>query len=187
MNNITLGELAPIFDAKRRPANILKGKESLDALVTENQAFESYTIQPKDIIRFPAYENMQVAIQPVRPLANGENLADVPKMALVACELERNGKKKPYWFNVNSLSRRNADNEPVMPFWYELGNLQARLAKLGEVGAITCTKTVNIKAPVFDGNRPKKEMVMGPDGLMHETGRNVTKDAKVNIVEVYTA
>jgi hypothetical protein len=187
MNNITLGELAPIFDAKRRPVLTIKGKENLDALVTENQAFESYTIQPKDIMRFPAYENMEVAIQPVRPLASGEDLAKVPKMALVACELERGGKKKPYWFNVNSLSRRDADNNPVMPFWYELGNLTARLEKLGEVGAITCNKTVSIKATVFDGNKPKREMAIGVDGLMHETGRNATKDVKVNIVEPYTA
>lgn len=185
MNNIAIiaeNELAPLFGEKRRPAPILKGKDQLNALKDFGQNFETYTIAKGDVIRFPRFEDMIVKIQDVREAVPGEDRNRIPKVAYVACQLERNGATKNYWFNLNSLSRRDTNNKPVMPEWYELGNAEARLQKLAEYGAITCKETVDIDVTVFDGNRPKKKKTMGLDGVMHETNENETRKATVGII-----
>jgi len=84
----------------------------------------------------------------------------------VACKRVRNGKETNYWFNVNSLTRRDADNNPVFPEWYELGNLDARLEKLAEVGAITAKEEVKVMSPVFEGNKRVYNDVVQEDGTV---------------------
>ena len=55
-------------------------------------------------------------------------------------------------------------NEPVYPMWYELGNLEARLQKLAEVGAITAKEEISVTVPTFDGNKRVYNDVLKDDG-----------------------
>lgn len=184
MNNIAAigrNELAPLYGEKRRPAEILE-KEKLAGLKDYGQNFETYTIAKGDVIRFPKYEDMIVKVQPVRePMAN-EDKARIPKVAYVACELERNGVKRASWFNLNSLAKRDYQNKPVMQDWYDLGNANARAAKLAEVGAITSTESVDIQVTKFDGNAPVRKKELGADGVYHELNEYETRTQTVNLI-----
>ena len=187
MNNIAaIGreELAPLFGEKRRKAEILE-KDKLAALKDYGQNFETYTIAQGDIIRFPKYEDMVVKVQPIREPIVNEDIAKIPKVAFVACELERKGVKRNSWFNLNSLAKRDAENKPVMPMWYDLGNALARAQKLAEVGAITSNNSTTIQVTRFDGNRPVKKKELGADGVYHELDTYETKPQVVNLVIPY--
>jgi hypothetical protein len=117
---------------------------------------------------------MVVMKQPVREGSNSY-------VFLLACERTRNGHTAPSYLNLNSLAKRDADNIPVMPDWYELGNVQARLQKLAELGSVKATREVSIKAPRFDGDKRVYEQIMGEDGKL--TSVAATRDQKVAILE----
>lgn len=153
---ITAENAAPLFDEKNRPSQLITGEE-LKTLKGEGVNFETYTMRVGDVLSFPKFEDMVVRKQPVRPGSS-------TMVFLVACQRERNGKKTNTWFNANSLAKRDANNEPVYPMWYELGNLEARLQKLAEVGAITAKEEISVTVPTFDGNKRVYNDVLKDDG-----------------------
>lgn len=142
---ITAENAAPLFGEKDRPSTLITG-EDLKGLKGEGVNFETYTMRVGDTLTFPAFDEMIVRSQPVRKDSE-------TKVFYVACERTRNGKKQNSWFNVNSLAKRDADNNPVYPEWYELGNVEARLQKLAEIGAITAKEEITVMVPTFDGNK----------------------------------
>ena len=158
IEKITEEFCAPLFGEKDRPATTIKGEE-LKTLKDEGINFETYTIKVGDVLKFPAHKDMIVKKQPV-------SVGSKSMVYYVACKRVRNGKETNYWFNVNSLTRRDADNNPVFPEWYELGNLDARLEKLAEVGAITAKEEVKIMSPVFEGNKRVYNDVVQEDGTV---------------------
>ena len=161
---------APIYGDKLgdRPTELVN---DLNVLEKEGLNFETYSMRTGDILRFPKFEDMVVRAQPVR-----KGLA--AKVYLVACERERNGKAMPYWFNLNTLTKRDIDNVPVHPEYYEAGNILARVKLLAEKGAITSTETVTIDVPVFtEDNKLAKEEEVDAHG-------NVVLKTKVTQQEV---
>ena len=87
------------------------------------------------------------------------------KVYLVACERERNGRKAPSWFNLNTLTKRDIDNKPVQGEFYEAGNMKARLELLAEKGAITCVEKRTIQVPIFgDDGKPEKIEAIDDEG-----------------------
>lgn len=72
--------------------------------------------------------------------------------------------RKTVRFSLSSLRKRDVNNVPVLPGWYELGNDQARLQKLAEIGEITGSSEKTIEVPVFEGGVRKYNNVLNPDG-----------------------
>ena len=173
IEKITEEFCAPLFGEKDRPAQIIKGEE-LKTLKDEGVNFETYTMRVGEVLKFPAYKDMVVKKQPVQ--AGSKTM-----VFFVACKRVKNGKESNYWFNVNSLARRDADNNPVLPDWYELGNIDARLQKLGEVGAITAKEEVEIMSPVFDGNKRVYNDVVQEDGTTIKVGATTPKKVAIII------
>lgn len=162
--------LAPIFGDKPgdRPTELVT---DLQVLEKEGLNFETYAVRKGDILRFPKFEEMIVRAQQVRKDLTA-------KIYLVACERERDGRKAPYWFNLNTLIKRDIDNVPVHPEYYEAGNVLARVKLLAEKGAITSKETVIIDVPVFteDGKLAKEEEI--------DVNGSVTLKTKVTQQEV---
>lgn len=159
---ITEETCAPLFGEKDRPANVIKGEE-LKTLKDEGVNFETYTLHKDETLVFPTYSDMLVKMQPVQKGSDR-------KVVYVACERIKNNRKAPYWFNVNSLAKRDADNNPVYPEWYELGNVDARLHHLAEVGAITAKEEKEILVPLFEGNKRVYNDVAQEDGTIVKVG-----------------
>lgn len=162
IEKITEETCAPLFGEKDRPADVIKGEE-LKSLKDEGVNFETYTIHKDETLIFPAYSDMLVKKQPVQKGSDR-------KVIYVACERLKNGRKSTYWFNVNSLAKRDADNNPVYPEWYDLGNVDARLHKLAEVGAITAKEEKEILVPLFEGNKRVYNDEVQTDGTVIKIG-----------------
>lgn len=170
--------LAPLFGDKAgdRPATVVTDFNKLE---TEGVNFETYAIREGDILRFPKLEDMVVKSQPIRK-------GSTAKVYMVACERERDGKKVPSWFNLNTLTKRDADNNPVQGEYYEAGNMKARLELLAKQGAVTSTGSVTIKVPVFgDDGKPEKLDVTDAEGNISTV--NKTADQTVAIISAYHA
>lgn len=183
MNNIqkiNVDELPPLFGNATRPAQRYSGADAIKANVKDmGLNFDSYTLQKGDIFRFPSFDDMSIEVQPIREPLKDEDVARIPKVAYVIGELERNGKKRLTRFNVNSLSKRDVNNVPVMPYWYELGSLTARLEELAKVGAVTVKETVSIEVPVFEGNQRKTKEVLREDGTVDQVYDNKTQEVSI--------
>lgn len=173
MKNVAkITELAPVFQASTRPFRNVTDMSSLkDAGVN----FEAYTLRMGETLNFPKYEDATVIAQPVREGSKTE-------IFLVACMREKNGKITPSWFNLNSLTKRDSDNNPVYQEWYDLGNVDARLQALCTAGGIKAVSEQTIKVPAFDraGNRIYSE-VIGADGVPVQIG--AVKEQKVVMFE----
>ena len=125
MKNIAkIENLAPIFgDRGDRKASDVK---DLSTLKNAGVNFETYTLRVGETLKFPKFEDMKVKQQPVQ--AGSDTM-----VYLVACMRSRAGRDDaPYWFNLNSLAKRDVNNVPVHEEWYELGNCEARLQKLAD-------------------------------------------------------
>lgn len=162
IEKITEETCAPLFGEKDRPADVIKGEE-LKTLKDDGVNFETYTLHKGETMVFPTHSDMLVKKQPVQKGSDR-------KVVYVACERIKNGKKSKYWFNVNSLAKRDADNNPVYPEWYELGNVDARLHRLAEVGAITANEEKEILVPAFDGNKRVYNDVVQENGTIVKQG-----------------
>lgn len=169
--------LAPLFGDKPgdRPATPVT---DFDKLSNEGVNFETYAIKEGDILYFPALTDMVVKAQPVR---KGDSKS---KVYMVACIRERNGRKASSWFNLNTLMKRDINNEPVHGEFYDAGNMKARLELLASYGAITSVETKTIQVPEFgDDGKPKKMEVMDDEGNV--TLKNVPIDQPVAVVIPY--
>jgi hypothetical protein len=169
--------LAPLFGDKpgERPATPVT---DFDKLSNEGVNFETYAIKEGDILYFPTLDDMIVKSQPIR---KGDSKT---KVYMVACIRERNGRKAASWFNLNTLMKRDINNEPVQGEFYDAGNMKARLELLAEYGAITSLETRTIQVPEFgDDGKPKKEEVMDDEGNV--TLRNKPQNQEVAIISRY--
>lgn len=174
MKNIAkIENLAPIFgDRGDRKASDVK---DLSTLKNAGVNFETYTLRVDEILKFPKFEDMKVKQQPVQ--AGSDTM-----VYLVACMRSRPGRDDaPYWFNLNSLAKRDVNNVPVHEEWYELGNVEARLRKLAELGAIKGGKEVEITVPLFQGNARVYNDEIQADGTIKKIG--ATKTQKVATIE----
>lgn len=144
--NVEIKSLPKLYQEDVRKAEDV----TIDQLTGIGEAFEGYTPQLGDVYRFPTLENMRFKSQPVRAGSNG-------KVYFVSAQLTRNGKTFDTWFNLNFLNKRDANQVPVNPTWYGLGDMKARVEALAKVGEIRATGTVDINVPVFDraANRNK--------------------------------
>lgn len=165
--------LAPLYGNKAgdRPATPVT---DFDKLSNEGVNFETYAIKEGDILRFPKLDEMTVMSQPVSKTTKA-------KVYLVACERERNGRRSPSWFNLNTLLKRDVNNEPVHGEFYEAGNMKARLELLATYGAITSVETVTIDVPEFgDDMKPIKIEAVDDEGNV----KLVTKTKPQNVAVV---
>lgn len=165
--------LAPLYGNKAgdRPATPVT---DFDKLSNEGVNFETYAIKEGDILRFPKLDEMTVMSQPVSKTTKA-------KVYLVACERERNGRKSPSWFNLNTLLKRDVNNDPVHGEFYEAGNMKARLELLATYGAITSVETVTIDVPEFgDDMKPIKIEAVDDEGNV----KLVTKTKPQNVAVV---
>lgn len=161
MNNskkITAEMAAPLFGEVKEKSQIISGKE-LEGLSDKGLAFDGYTLREGDIVEFPKFEEMLVKSNPINKDSN-------TLVYFVACERTRRNVKIISWFNVNSLAKRNIDNEPVYLEFYELGNIKARLEKLAEIGKITCTGMQDVTVQKFVGNVPQYHDETQEDGTI---------------------
>ena len=168
--------LAPLFSNKAgdRPATVVTDFNKLES---EGVNFETYAIKEGDILRFPTLEEMTVMSQPIAKKSTS-------KVYLVACERERNGRKSPSWFNLNTLLKRDINNDPVQGEFYDAGNMKARLELLAQYGAITSTETRTIQVPEFgDDGKPVKIDVVDDEGNVKTV--NKPKDQPVAIITPY--
>jgi hypothetical protein len=168
--------LAPLFGDKpgERPATPVT---DFDKLSNEGVNFETYAIKEGDILYFPVLTDMVVKQQPIRK-------GSTSKVYMVACIRERDGRQSPSWFNLNTLMKRDINNEPVQGEFYDAGNMKARLELLAEYGAITSFETRTIQVPEFgDDGKPMKEEVMDDEGNV--TLRTKPQNQEVAIISRY--
>jgi hypothetical protein len=128
---------------------------TLDDCKGMGEAFDTYTLQDGDVIQFPALEDLQIFHQEVRPKQDSY-------ITLVGCMRTRGGETKPSYFNVNSLHKRDVNNQPVYPEWYNLGDIKERIKELCKRGSIKCTGMMKYNAAVFEDNKVK--MVPNDEG-----------------------
>lgn len=131
---------------------------TLDECKDMGAPFDTYTLQPGDEVQFPALEDLQIFHQEVRP---GQD----KYVVLVGCMRTRNGETKPSYFNVNSLHKRDVDNKPVYPEWYNIGDIRDRIKKLCEKGSLKCTGNTVYNAAVF-GEDGKVKMIPNDEGTL---------------------
>lgn len=165
---ISVEELPALFGEKAgHKADLIQGKE-LDNLKADGVNFDGYTLREGDEIAFPAYEDMVV-----KQMAPREGITT--KVTFVACKRTRNGKEKVSYFNVNSMAKRDADNNPVFPELYELGNTQARLQWLAEKGGIKAGKAIDVKVPEFRNGERVCHDELQEDGTMKSVPNTTTQ------------
>lgn len=184
MNIEKLTENVPIFGTtgpnarKTRPTN-------LDKLSESGVNFNTYGIREGEILRFPKLEDMELRDVQVQP---GSDIYTT----LVKCESEYTNpktnqtSKTTTWFSLATLRRRDADNEPIQPTWYNLGNDRARLEGLAKMGEIKGEGTIQVEVPKFVNNKRVEVEVLNDDGTpVIENGKvKVTYDNKITSVTV---
>ena len=133
--------------------------------------FETYTIKEGETLRFPKREDMEIYWRAIRKgNKNGFNI--------VKCESEYKGKKKVTYFSLPSLRTIDKDNTPVNPTWFDLGNDEARLQKLADMGEITGLNTVEITVYDLDDTGKRKQVqIFEQDGTpKYVDGKSVWED-----------
>lgn len=137
-----------VFGEKTRPAEVVTDKTTLDK---EGMAFENYAPKKGLRYRFTTFEDAVIKRQPVTENGNGYQF-------LILCESSTDGQKwQTAVFNLNSLAKRDLNNVPCHPTWYELGSIGKRAQRLCEIGEIQVgTEKKTVKVP--------KEFVTGPNG-----------------------
>ena len=170
-----------LFGEKTRPSSIVENK---DELLVEGQAFENYAPKAGTMYRFTTYEDAIIKKQAVNEGGNNYQF-------LILCEASSDGGKT--WhdsvLSINSFGKRDADNQPVHPTWYALGNIGARAKKLCEMGEITVgTAARKIKVPVFDKGKPVQEIARDDNGapIVDENNqpRRVTKTRFQDVYDI---
>jgi len=148
----------PIFGTTGANAREHHKVTNLTTLVNEGLNFDTYTIREGETLRFPKFEDLTVEWVAVRKGSKSG-------YHIILCESEYKDKKKTTWFGLPALYKRDANNEPVNPSWYELGNNLDRIKALCEVGEIHGTREVEIDVPVFnaEGQRVYTDQ-FNPDG-----------------------
>ena len=187
MNIEKITAIVPIFGTGGPNGRKHNPVKNLQALQNTGVNFDTYTIREGETLRFPKFEDMEVEEVEVNRNRPGVTFY------IVKCESEFNGVKKPTWFGLPALYKRDAKNTPVQPTWYDLGNNLERLKKLAEVGEITGLKTVKIQVPVFDVDGKRVQTTQyNPDGTpVMKDGQEVlvdqTKEQSVVVFTEYVA
>ena len=188
MNIDKITENVPIFGTTGPNARKTR-KTNLDKLDESGVIFDTYGIRDGETLRFPAMENIEC--QDVQVTAGSESWT-----TLVKCESEytnpKTGKtiKKATWFSLATLRRRDADNEPFQPTWYDLGNDRKRLEALVKMGEIHGEGVVEGMVPKFVNGKRAEIEVLNEDGSpVIENGKVKTawddKPAKVTLITEY--
>jgi DNA-binding cell septation regulator SpoVG len=151
-NCAKITELGPIVGLGKRKVETV----SVDACVGAGQAFETYGIKEGDVLVFPALED--ALIEKVQ-VTEGNDKAFV---YYLACKKTNNGETRDTRFNVNILHRRDVNNKPLHEYWYNLGDISARIKKLCEVGSIKCTGLQKFNDTIWVDNKP--QMVTDENG-----------------------
>ena len=182
MNIDKINENVPIFGTTGRNARKTR-KTDPNKLQESGVNFNTYNIREGETLRFPAYENMDLTDVEVTP---GSDVYTT----IVKCQSEFNGKTRTTYFSIASLRKRDADNTPVQPTWYDLGNDKARLEALAKMGEIKGLHTVEIMVPKFvNGKRVEAEVLNDDGSPVIENGKVKTtwddKPQKVVIISDY--
>lgn len=78
---------------------------------------------------------------------------------LVMCTVKRgSADPKQSWFNLNSLKKRDANQNYVYPIFEDMDAAQI-MEWLFEHKTLTCTGMRDIQVPAFEGGRPKVEVI----------------------------
>lgn len=158
MNIEKLTEIVPIFGTTGANGREHHKVKNLKDLQQSGVNFNTYTIREGETLRFPKLEDMEIEWVAVR---KGQKAG----YYIVKCQSEIDGKTKTTWFGLPALSKRDVDNNPVNPSWYELGDDFKRVEALAKVGEITGVGTIKIKVPVFtEDGQPKFAEVLNEDG-----------------------
>ena len=172
MNNIKkISEFPTLFGEDKSKSVIIEG-EKLEGLSEVGLNFDGYTLKKGDVLEFPKFEDMIVKSNPVRK--GSETL-----VYYVACRRTRGKVTTDSAFNLNSLSKRDINNEPVYPEFYNLGSLKARLEKLAELGKIWCKETKTIQVQKFSGNVPQYHDEVQEDGTILSVRTPVAQEVAV--------
>lgn len=97
---------------------------------------------------------------------------------LVMCEVKRgNGDAKQSWFNLNSLKKRDAQQNYVYPIFEEMDAAQI-MEWLFEHKTLTVSGMKEIQVPAFEGGKPKTDVVEINGELVNKT---VVRSQKVPV------
>ena len=117
---------------------------SVDEYAESNAYVETYCLPVGRTFKFPIKEEMQIRKVQVRK--NSESYYYLVNGWLVSDD----GKKSvPSWFNLNSLTKRDADRVPINPSWADLDPV-ARLEALAKMGKIKAERVITVQMPVFN-------------------------------------
>lgn len=162
MNIEKITENVPIFGTTGANARKTR-KTNVEKLEESGVNFNTYGIRDGEILRFPKFEDMELMDVQVQPGSESWT-------TLVKCESEYTSPKTnvttkaPTWFAIATLRRRDADNNPIQPTWYNLGNDRKRLEALAKVGEIKGEGTVQVEVPKFVNNKRAEVEVLNEDG-----------------------
>lgn len=119
---------------------------SAEQYAESNASVETYSLPVGRTFRFPKKEDMQIRKVQVRKgsdasfyLVNGGLVSEDGKNVT------------PSWFNLNSLTKRDADRVAVNPSWVDL-DPATRLEALAKMGEIKAEKVIKVQMPVFTAN-----------------------------------
>ena len=97
---------------------------------------------------------------------------------LVMCTVKRGAADpKQSWFNLNSLKKRDANQNYVYPIFEEM-NASQIMEWLFEKKTLTCTGIREIQVPAFEGGRPKVEVIEQNGDLIN---KQVVRSQKVPV------
>lgn len=173
--------ISTAYGADKRPLESV----SLDNLDGVHEDAVFYGIEPGEIIEFEdSYTDVQKQFMfedENRVNARGER----PTQYLVPVLRTKNGVTEPSLFNLNTLNKRNANNEYVHTAITSAGGLKPRLARLCEWKKIIggTEKTIMVAAFTTAGAR-EKETVVAPNGQM--IVKNKVREGKYVPISKYT-
>lgn len=97
---------------------------------------------------------------------------------LVMCQVKRGAADaKQSWFNLNSLKKRDANQNYVYPIFEEM-NASQIMEWLFEHKTLTCTGMREIQVPAFESGRPKVEVIEQNGELIN---KQVVRSQKVPV------
>lgn len=161
------------YGADKRPLESV----NLDTLNNVHEDAVFYGIEPGEIIKFqPSYSKVEK--QPIFDDVNRVNArGERPCQYLIPVTRIKNGVEVDSLFNLNTLNKRDADNNYVHAAITSAGSLPNRVKRLCEWGAIIggTERPIMVAAFTSAGAR-EKETIVAPNGQM--IVKNKVKEGK---------